>query len=310
MHMTRNGKIARLSKDVREELNERLDDGEEGKKLVKWLNSLPEVQEDIRDGFDGKEITEQNLSQWKNGGYRDWQAQNERLCIMHDLREEAAEQTFKIDPEETQRHLSQMLTLELARAVRDLLEQTTDPKERIQALSRIIGRFTQLRREECHALRTEVAVKMQKLELADKRRRQAEESWLGRSHSPAEHYSERTAEPADSEQPTPKARGRRKEKSQGKTGRNNGQSHRIKVDRSEKVKKSTVQSPQEANGSTVQSPQSTVGYGEAGGKGGGKAESVQSPKPDVQSQRGGTSSSPDTTVVNQSEPGNNQTGLH
>ena len=41
---TRTGKIARLPKAVREELNRRLQDGEPGTQLVEWLNSLPQVQ--------------------------------------------------------------------------------------------------------------------------------------------------------------------------------------------------------------------------------------------------------------------------
>ena len=42
--MTRNGKIARLPAALREELNQRLLDGEQGQPLVEWLNSLPKVQ--------------------------------------------------------------------------------------------------------------------------------------------------------------------------------------------------------------------------------------------------------------------------
>jgi hypothetical protein len=41
--MTRNGKIARLPAATREELNQRLLDGERGKHLVLWLNGLPQV---------------------------------------------------------------------------------------------------------------------------------------------------------------------------------------------------------------------------------------------------------------------------
>jgi hypothetical protein len=37
MNLTRNGKIARLPLAVRQELNRRLDEGEQGKKLVAWL---------------------------------------------------------------------------------------------------------------------------------------------------------------------------------------------------------------------------------------------------------------------------------
>ena len=35
--MTRNGKIARLPREIRDELNRRLDDGGQGKDLVEWL---------------------------------------------------------------------------------------------------------------------------------------------------------------------------------------------------------------------------------------------------------------------------------
>jgi hypothetical protein len=40
--MTRNGKIARLPDPVRQELNARLEKGEEGAPLLRWLNARPE----------------------------------------------------------------------------------------------------------------------------------------------------------------------------------------------------------------------------------------------------------------------------
>ncbi len=42
--MSRNGKIAPLPRAIRDQLNQRLDDGQEAKDLAAWLNSLPEVQ--------------------------------------------------------------------------------------------------------------------------------------------------------------------------------------------------------------------------------------------------------------------------
>jgi hypothetical protein len=42
--MTRNGKIVRLPRSIREELNRRLDNGEQGKALVEWLNSPGDPQ--------------------------------------------------------------------------------------------------------------------------------------------------------------------------------------------------------------------------------------------------------------------------
>src|SRR5450432_3591665 len=93
MKGTRKGKIARLPRSVRQELNRRLDEGEQGKKLVVWLNGLPEVQAIVAAEFGGKPMREQNLSEWKKGGYRDWTAQQEALEIAERLGEDAAEWT-------------------------------------------------------------------------------------------------------------------------------------------------------------------------------------------------------------------------
>ena len=69
---TRTGKIARLPKPIREQLNARLENGEPGTSLVTWLNQLPEVQKIITDQFAGLPIRPQNLSEWRQGGYLDW----------------------------------------------------------------------------------------------------------------------------------------------------------------------------------------------------------------------------------------------
>jgi hypothetical protein len=65
-----NGKIANLPSEIREELNYRLSEGEPGTELVAWLNAKPEVNKVIAERFDGRPISEQNLSQWRTHGYR------------------------------------------------------------------------------------------------------------------------------------------------------------------------------------------------------------------------------------------------
>ncbi|MDB6059686.1 MAG: hypothetical protein JWO95_3530, partial [Verrucomicrobiales bacterium] len=62
----RNGKVARLPKGVREQLNELLDDGVEYAEIIKTL------------GDAGKGLTKHNVSQWARGGYRDWIKEQER----------------------------------------------------------------------------------------------------------------------------------------------------------------------------------------------------------------------------------------
>jgi len=75
------GKIARLPREIREQLNQRLDGGEPGNRLVAWLNELPEVRALLAAEFGGGVIKEQNLSNWKQGGFRDWRMRREIAAL-------------------------------------------------------------------------------------------------------------------------------------------------------------------------------------------------------------------------------------
>jgi len=82
---THTGKIARLPRAVRDQLNARLRDGEPGQRLLEWLNALPEVQALVPTEFAGHHIRELNLTEWKEGGYRDWQLRQEELDMVRNL---------------------------------------------------------------------------------------------------------------------------------------------------------------------------------------------------------------------------------
>ena len=69
---TRIGKIARLPKNIRDELNRRLENGGFGNQLLVWLNGLPDVQRILAEHFDARPITKHNLSAWRHGGFADW----------------------------------------------------------------------------------------------------------------------------------------------------------------------------------------------------------------------------------------------
>jgi hypothetical protein len=75
--MSRIGKIARLPEQVREKLNARLADNEEGASLLDWLNALPGVKEVLAADFNGVPISRQNLSEWRLGGFLEWQARRD-----------------------------------------------------------------------------------------------------------------------------------------------------------------------------------------------------------------------------------------
>jgi len=76
---SRNEKIARLPLAIRQELNQRLQNGEQDKLLVEWLNSLPEVQAVLAAQFNGQPIVAPNLSAWRKGGYKDWEEEQSAL---------------------------------------------------------------------------------------------------------------------------------------------------------------------------------------------------------------------------------------
>lgn len=85
MNISRRGKIARLPEAIRAEVNRRLDDGVEGKKVVAWLNALPEVQAIVATEFAGRLLSEQNLSQWRKGGYQDWLREGELRDVLQQM---------------------------------------------------------------------------------------------------------------------------------------------------------------------------------------------------------------------------------
>jgi hypothetical protein len=95
--MSRNGKIARLNSIIRDDLNQRLDNGEESTTLLPWLNALPEVQKSLKTHFDSAPITKQNLSEWHLGGFREWQIRHELISQAHHLSESADEMEESVE---------------------------------------------------------------------------------------------------------------------------------------------------------------------------------------------------------------------
>jgi hypothetical protein len=75
--MNRTSKINRLPETLREELNQRLRNGEPAHLLLPWLNALPEVLALVEEHYGGNLISPQNLSDWNLGGYREWLTRQE-----------------------------------------------------------------------------------------------------------------------------------------------------------------------------------------------------------------------------------------
>lgn len=78
---SRVGKIARLPDSIREGLNVRILDGWPGEALLEWLHTQSAVQVILKVQFKGRQISHQNLSKWRNGGYATWLRKREEMEI-------------------------------------------------------------------------------------------------------------------------------------------------------------------------------------------------------------------------------------
>ena len=148
--MTRNGKIARLPYGIREELNRRLQDGKCGPKLLKWLNGEPECLEVLEEEFEGRPITKQNLSEWRQGGYQEWVRKEEARERVQVLMEKAGDLEKDAGGMAIADRLGTLLSAELAVAM-EQLDEIKDPKERWARMKEIARELYRLRREDHHA---------------------------------------------------------------------------------------------------------------------------------------------------------------
>ena len=181
MSRPRNGRIARLSRPLREELNRRLDEGESGRSLVAWLNGLPEVIAQADEAHGGKPLREQNLSEWRKGGYRDWQIRQESYEIAARLGEDAAAWADEERPPLTD-SLAHWLAARYVLATRELAE--TSGEEGWHRLRDACRDVVEIRRGDHSAQR--LALERERLDLERRREEQrSDEELLAWAMDPA-----------------------------------------------------------------------------------------------------------------------------
>lgn len=148
--MTRNGKIARLPKAIRDRLNQQILDGVPGKDLVRWLNGMNEVVDILVQQFNTDRITEQNLSEWKQGGYQDWLKHQERRDWVRRISDEAEDVTEDAGVMPWMERVGALFEVVLGKVVEQQLQQTVETPEQMGelfTLSRELARHRQLSQE-------------------------------------------------------------------------------------------------------------------------------------------------------------------
>jgi len=143
-----NGKIGRLPPNLREQLNQRLEQGEPGGRLLEWVKGLPAVRGLLARDFAGEPISAQNLSNWRGGGYQHWLKQQDRRALVRQMTEDAADLDADAVGVEVANHWSALLLAELAVATGEQLATITDPAERCTRLQELLQTLVRVRRED------------------------------------------------------------------------------------------------------------------------------------------------------------------
>ena len=172
----RTGKIARLPDSIRQQLNSRLLDAESGPALLDWLNSLPEVQTVLAAEFEGRAINPTNLSEWRNGGYRDWQVRHDALNFLGSLRDHDAlghEALPQLDPEQ----LAHWVILQFAAATQALESDPASPNSRWSRLHELCADVARLRRTQLLGQHLELERQWLALEQTKTRDQKEKEFW-------------------------------------------------------------------------------------------------------------------------------------
>ena len=146
--MSRRSKIASLRKEIRDDLNQKLEEGEPGNQIVDWLNSQPEVQSVLRCQFQGNPITEQNLSDWRNGGFLDWQRAQESWAWMQQLGDEADELKERGFGAKISNWFGILMSAEMTSTARELIQAEPDPAKRWERLCDVYKQVSRLRRDD------------------------------------------------------------------------------------------------------------------------------------------------------------------
>ncbi|HTX20880.1 MAG TPA: hypothetical protein VMD27_03315 [Candidatus Aquilonibacter sp.] len=180
MSTTHVGKIGRLPKYIRDQLNRRIEDGEPGRELVKWLNCEPDALHLLQEQFEGRPITEQNLSEWKQRGYPEWLQQQETRLLVSNLTEQAEDLDEAADGMEISDRFASVIAAELICVTSARLKKETDTEKRCKIIYEVLPKLSQLQCDGHRAVRTLIKRERWNRQMADEdeeadKRREKEE---------------------------------------------------------------------------------------------------------------------------------------
>jgi hypothetical protein len=137
--MQRKDKIARLPLPLRTQINLRLAAQQDGAELLAWLNAIPGLPDLLAAEFAGEPVSQQNLDEWRQGGFREWYAQREMFDEARELAADAGPVAGNPSHELTE-HLAAALAAKFAGLLAGW-DGTEDPA--FDAKLRVLTKFNQ-----------------------------------------------------------------------------------------------------------------------------------------------------------------------
>ena len=175
--MSRTGKIARLPGSIRLQLNQRLENNEPASVILPWLTEFPGVQEVMNKYFQGAEISKQNLSEWRRGGFVEWQTQQELLAEARACGDQADE---LMDASMSGKLIDKVAAVLTAHYARTLNHWPDEPDDAFEAKLKLLNQMTRsvvrLQRSIHRAARQDMEDEEHVLEIE----RREEEEWRKR----------------------------------------------------------------------------------------------------------------------------------
>jgi len=151
----RNGKIAKLCRPTREELNQRLQEGQSGPEILAWLNADDHVREVMDEHFEGKPINLQNLSEWRQGGYKEWQNMQPILNAAETLKRRGWA-LWDVHSERFGNELANVFAVQLFITLEKRLAEAANAKESWECLCEGLDQINKLRRTDHQAMRANI----------------------------------------------------------------------------------------------------------------------------------------------------------
>lgn len=185
------GKLSRLPSELREQLNLRLANGDTGENILSWLNSLPEVQEMVKTQFDGKPVTDGNLSEYRQRGFRRWEMRQSALEFSTEAQADAGPSN-QVPAEPLVNHLVHWISLRFAAAAHTSTI-SDDPETELRQIRQFLADIVALRRGDLIARR--IHLEQQRLSLEQTKNKETLETlfweWTKRSDIQAMLYPHR-----------------------------------------------------------------------------------------------------------------------